>query len=77
MPRGGATIDQKGKIKGTDRAATQRTAQIAKYDSFIVDSKQFEALWPATSRIHDDQRRKFLKQARKKRCDQGAIKELS
>lgn len=62
IPRGGAELVD-GKL------ATQppsRVAQILNYDSLVVDSRQFEQLWPKKDRAADRARRRFLRKAKQK-----------
>lgn len=65
IPTGGAEFTPDGTVIGHDPAATQRTDQLAAYDSFIVNSWQFESLWPLHDRNTDKARKRLLRTARK------------
>jgi hypothetical protein len=78
VPRGGVEIAPDGVIaRADDVACAARTSELANYDSLLIDSYQFEQLWPKNDRIADKQRRKFLRQARKLNLDPEEIKSLS
>ena len=77
IPRGGAEISPEGEVIGSNKEATERTKQLAEYDSLIVNSRQFEDLWPRRDRFTDRARRKFLKQAKEAGSDPEEIKKLS
>ena len=74
FPRGVAVTFEDGKL---DTPPPSRVAHIFEYDSLIVDSRQFEQLWPKKDRQTDRARRRFLKQAEDKRVvDRDLIKGL-
>jgi hypothetical protein len=78
VPRGGAEIAPDGTIaRAWDAVSAARSAQIAAYDSLVVDAYQFERLWPRKDIIEDKARRQFLRQARKRRLDKIEIQRLS
>jgi len=54
-----------------------RINDLLSYDSLIVDSRQFESLWPHVERQADTKRRELLKTARKKGLDAATIQALS
>jgi hypothetical protein len=74
IPRGGAEITPDGKVIGRDKKAVQRTDQLATYDSLIVNSRQFEQLWPGKDRKIDTARKRLLKKAKKAGADPDEIK---
>jgi hypothetical protein len=77
FPTGGAEIAPDGTIaRASDPKAAARNAQIAKYDSFIVDAYQFEKLWPKKSVLADRKRRKLLFQARWRGLNKDEIRRL-
>ena len=55
----------------------ERISRLLSYDSLIVDSRQFEGLWPAQEATADTQRRQFLQKARKIGADPAEIAKLS
>jgi hypothetical protein len=64
IPRGVAvSLDDGGKL---DAQPPPRVAHIFDYDSLIVDSRQFEQLWPKRDRETDRARRRLLKKAEDK-----------
>jgi hypothetical protein len=75
LPREGVTI-QDDEVIDTDLSMAT-VAHITRYDSLLVDSHQFEHLWPRNEKIADSERRKFLKEARKRKLDLDTIKMLS
>ena len=75
LPREGVTI-QDDEVIGTD-LSMRTVAHITRYDSLLVDSHQFETLWPRNEKVADSERRKFLKEARKRKLDPNAITVLS
>jgi hypothetical protein len=77
IPTGGAEFSPDGTVTGRDPAATQRTNQLANYDSIIVNSRQFEALWPLRDPKTDRERKRLLKKARKAGADPPEIAKLS
>jgi hypothetical protein len=77
IPRGGAEITSEGTVIADNAAAAQRNARICNYDSLIVDSCQFENLWPEKDEPADKLRRNFLRAARRRRLDQTEIDRLS
>jgi hypothetical protein len=77
LPRGGAESQPDGIVIGRDKAATQRTEHLAEYDEFIVNSRQFEKLWPRKDKKTDAARKQLLKKARKARADPAEIEKLS
>ncbi len=76
-PKGGASIGLDGSAEGLDKAATDRTNQLDGYDSLIVNSVEFEKLWPRKDKGDDSARRKLLKAAKKAGADPAEIKKLS
>lgn len=63
VPPGGISRENnKAGIAG----ATQGASRLATYESLLINSHQFEKLWPATDRQADKELRKFLKKARRK-----------
>jgi hypothetical protein len=72
----GGGHDPKGEVVDTD-LSMGTVAHITRYDSLLVDSHQFESLWPRTEKAEDNERRKFLKEARRRKLDPNAIKMLS
>jgi hypothetical protein len=77
IPRGGAEISPEGAVTGRDASATQRTEQLAAYDSIIVSSRQFEAIWPLRDREADKARKHLLKAAKYAGADVTEIEKLS
>lgn len=75
MPREGVTI-QDGEVVDTD-LSMRTVAHITRYDILLVDSHQFGHLWPRNEKIADSARRKYLKEARRRKLDPNAIKMLS
>ena len=55
----------------------ERISRLLSYDSLIVDSRQFEKIWPLKQSVADAQRREFLKTARKNGVDPVEIAKLS
>jgi hypothetical protein len=77
VPRGGVEIAPDGAIaRADDVACATRTSELANYDSLLVDSYQFERLWPKKDSLADRKTRKFLRQARKREFDKDEIKRL-
>jgi hypothetical protein len=77
IPRGGAQIEPSGNVIANNAEAAARTAEIARYDSLIVNANQFEEVWPKRDPVADKARRKFLRQARKRGLDENEIERLS
>jgi hypothetical protein len=75
IPTGGAEITPEGTIAHNVEAA-QRNACLCDYDSLIVDSVQFENLWPAKNELDHSATRKFLRLARRRGLDENEIKRL-
>jgi hypothetical protein len=63
IPRGGASVSSDGKL---DTPPPSRVAHIFNYDSLIIDSRQFEQLWPKKDRATDRARKRLLKQVKRK-----------
>lgn len=73
IPRGGVEIID-GKLQAQPPS---RVAHILLYDSLLVDSHQFEELWPKKDRTADRERRRLLRKAERKRVvDHDMIKGL-
>ena len=53
-----------------------RISALTSYDSIIINSREFEKLWPKTDKICDQERKKLLRQARRLGADSGHIKAL-
>lgn len=71
-------MDRRGEIvRFSGAATTRRTAVIRSYDSLIVDSRQFEALWPKNQRVTDRDRYRFLREARRRNLDEAEIERLT
>jgi len=62
IPRGGAEVID-GKLQTQPQ---QRVAHIFSYDSLIVNSRQFEGLWPKKNLATDEARERLLKTAEQK-----------
>jgi len=77
IPRGGAEISPDGTVKAHDATAAQRTAEIANYDSLIVDAVEFERLWPKYERVADKKRNQLLRKALNSGLDKDEILKLS
>jgi len=77
IPRGGAEITPEGEVIGHRKDTTERTKQLAEYDSLIVNSAQFESLWPRKDRGTDAARKRLLRQAKKAGADANEIAKLS
>jgi hypothetical protein len=77
IPRGGAEITPDGKVIGRDQEAVQRTDRLATYDSLIVNSRQFEKLWPRKDGATDLARKRLLKKAKKAGAATAEIAKLS
>jgi hypothetical protein len=77
IPTGGAEFGPNGAVTGHDPAATHRTEQLAAYDSLIINSRQFEKLWPRKDKDTDAARRRLLKTARKAGAAPAEIEKLS
>jgi hypothetical protein len=77
IPRGGAEITPEGTVIAHNAVAAQRNARLCNYDSLIVDSYQFENLWPEKDEPADKLRRRFLRAARRRSLDQTEIQRLS
>jgi hypothetical protein len=77
IPRGGAEIHPDGRVVGRDQDAIQRTDQLATYDSIIINSRQFEKLWPRRDESTDAARKKVLKKAKKAGVDPAEIAKVS
>jgi hypothetical protein len=77
IPRGGAEISPDGAVRASDAVSAARSAQIAAYDSLIVDGYQFERLWPRKEIIADKKRKRFLRKARWRKLDKTEIQRLS
>jgi hypothetical protein len=77
-PVGGVEIAPDGTIaRATHEPSAARTAQLAGFDSLIVDGDQFERLWPDKSQPADKKRKQFLRQAKWRGLDKDEIKKLS
>jgi hypothetical protein len=77
IPMGTVTWAPDGTMTSHDPTATARTAEVTGYDSYLVNSLQFEGLWPSREAVADKGRRRFLRQARKQRLDKDEINRLS
>jgi hypothetical protein len=77
IPTGGAEISPDGTVEAADPVAEQRTAAILNYDSLIVDSCEFEKLWPKREPLADKKRRQLLRKALKRGLDKDEILKLS
>lgn len=75
IPPGVVVIDRDGTVRHDGNL--ESIAHLSRYDSLLVDSHQFERLWPKTEKVADKQRRKFIKEARRKKLDSDTIKSLS
>ena len=75
VPTGVVITERDGTVHTETNPET--IAHLSRYDSLLVDSGQFERLWPQTDVIADKQRRKFLKEARRRKLDADTIKSLS
>ena len=74
-PGGMVTMESDGSVH-TD-VDQDTIAHLLQFDSLLVDSYQFEDLWPRVESVADKERRQFLKEARKRHLDQDTIKDLS
>lgn len=73
IPRGGAEI-MDGKLQ---TQPPSRAAHLFAYDSLIVDSHQFEELWPKKDQATDRKRRRLLQKVERKGVvDRDIIKGL-
>jgi hypothetical protein len=63
IPRAGAAISDDGKL---ETEPPSRVAHIFDYDSLIVDSCQFQQLWPRKDPIADRARKRCLQKAARK-----------
>jgi hypothetical protein len=77
IPRGGAEISPEGEVIGHNKEATERTDKLNEYDSLIVNSRQFESLWPRKDKQTDAARKRFLKTAKNAGADANEITKLS
>lgn len=78
VPRGGVEFDRDGTVvRAGDNAAVDRTSVIRNYDSLIVDSRQFERIWPKNERGTDRERYRFLREARRRNLDEAEIARLT
>jgi hypothetical protein len=77
IPAGGAEFCPDGTVVGRDPAAVQRTDQLAVYDSLIVNSRQFEKLWPREDKEIDAVTQRLQKKAKKAGADPAEIAKLS
>jgi hypothetical protein len=59
IPRGGAALND-GKL---ETQPPSRVAHLLSYDSLVVDSFEFERLWPKKDRMTDRARRRLLRKA--------------
>jgi hypothetical protein len=75
LPREAVTI-QDDRVIHTD-LSMETVSHITRYDNLLVDSRQFENLWPVTDQIADSKRQQFLKDARRRTLDANAIRALS
>jgi hypothetical protein len=55
----------------------QRTDRLATYDSLIINSRQFEKLWPRKDGATDLARKRLLKKAKKAGAATAEIAKLS
>ena len=55
----------------------ERVKQILGYDSIILNSREFEQLWPRDDKRHDRARMKELKKAKKLGADPQAVEKLA
>jgi hypothetical protein len=76
VPNSVSEILPDGTVRGHDAAPTQRTAQQEEYDSLIVNSRQFEALWPLRDKKADKERKRLLKIAKEAGADRAEIAKL-
>lgn len=77
VPTGGVEIQPDGTVIGRDKEATQRTNQLAAYDSWIVNARQFEKLWPRNDKQIDAATKKLMKTAKKAGADPAELEKLS
>jgi hypothetical protein len=63
IPRGEAVTFEDGKLQNRPPS---RVAHIFEYDSLIVDSRQFEELWPKKDQATDEARKQLLQTAEQK-----------
>jgi hypothetical protein len=78
FPRGGAEINPDGVVVAArDAAAKQRTDELAAYDSLIVNSRQFERMWPRRDKEADAATKHLLKKAKKAGADPAEIQKLA
>jgi hypothetical protein len=61
---------------GVSEILPDGTAQLEQYDSLIVNSRQFEALWPLRDKKADKERKRLLKIAKKAGADRAEIAKL-
>jgi hypothetical protein len=71
IPRGGAEIRPDGMVLGRNQEAVRRTDHLAAYDSLIVNSRQFEKLWPRKGEKSDAARKQNLEKAKKAGVDRS------
>lgn len=70
-PRGIFQLNGNGDIvHASNPASVERTGIIRKYDSLIVDSAQFEKVWPKNEWKTDMARYAFLREARRRNLDE-------
>jgi hypothetical protein len=74
LPREAVTI-QDDRVIHTD-LSMETVSHITRYDNLLVDSRQFENLWPVTDQSADSKRQQFLKDARRRTLDANAIRAL-
>jgi hypothetical protein len=55
----------------------ERISKLLSYDSIIVNSRQFESLWPRKDMKRDAARKRLLKKAREEGADEAEIQKLS
>jgi hypothetical protein len=75
LPREAVTI-QDDQVIDTD-LSMETVSHITQYDNLLIDSRQFENLWPITDRIADSERRRLLEEARRRKLDLNTIQALS
>lgn len=72
-----ARILWKFTVKPRSGISPERVNQILSYDSLIVESQQFQQLWPRKDAATDAATTKLLKKARENGADTAAIERLS
>ncbi|GEM_PF-2059320 len=78
VPTGGIEFMPDGAaINPRDASAQQRTEKLSEYENIIIESRQFEALWPRKDRKIKKITNRFLKTAKKAGADPAEIEKLS